>query len=244
MKAKPFGPVQCLELQQNTEILTKDNYDSSTYSMSSGRSLLHSASVKLLVEDFLNSHLTGKMDQSELKKLSHKISKYATQIVDHFDAEQSENILLCSVENFKMLLPKETFQYFSINEITILFENIFKTIYLKDDMDQHVLINSILQNTIHSLEKKTKSTNYTECILYELMKELIISMNIEDIPHILDHITNALSNLSNFKPHSINIARLANHLLEHANINFIEELNIQILTDLIQHIVCELTQKK
>lgn len=212
--------------------------------MSSGRSLFHSTSIKLFVDEFMNQHLSGKIEVVELKKLSHKVAKYVVQLSEHFDIEQTENLLLSSIENFKILLPKEVHKYFPSKEIIYLLENVIQIVNSnKDDMDQNILINSIIQNAIHSLEKGSKTTNYAECILYELLKELIISIHIEDIPQVLDHIIYTLSSLTEFNAESINVNRLAKQLLEHASSNFIEELNMPILTELIEHIVNGLLHK-
>lgn len=195
-----------------------------------------------IVDAFLVKHLTGKIDRIELKEISHRIGQYLRHVAENFNYDQTEEIINCIVENFNTFIPKENFKYIPPKEIAQLFESILKTCHTiieqQQDTDPAELVASIVDNVRESMDT-LKVRNFTQHFLCEILKGLVVTMNIADIfvDERVEQLITILSKISGIIPKCINIGDLITSVMEYAANNFIDDLMVDSLRNFIENII-------
>lgn len=251
MKAKPFNSSEVEKgaaYMASTDLADKsDYYEGSVYTgetRSTPESTVNLAAIVKLVDAFLSDTLAGHVDHAMLKRLSTKISQYLSHVAHNFDYEEGENIVDCVVESFLSFIPTECHGLLAEPDIANLFENVLKMCQEKDDIEPAVLLHSIVVNVKDTFEA-LHARNYTQHVLCEVLKELIVSMNVEDIlrEETVEQLVRILLSTDKIIPKCINKMEMVTHVMEHAVANFVDDLDSNSIRILIEDISKGLLKK-
>lgn len=251
MKAKPFNSTDVEKgetYMASTEMADQnDYYEGSVYTgetRSTPESTVNLTAIVKLVDALLSEKLSDHVDRAVLKRLSIKISQYLSHVVHNFDYEEGENIVDCVVESFLSFIPTECHGFLAEPEIETLFENVLKMCQGKDDIEPAELLNSIVVNVKDTVEA-LHARNYTQHVLCEILKELIVSMNVEDIlrEETVKQLVGILLSMDKIVPKCINKVEIVSHVMEHAMANFVDDLDSNGIRLLIEDISNGLLKK-
>lgn len=251
MKAKPFNSTEVEKAEAymaSTELADhNDYYDGSVYTgetRSTPESTINLTSIVKLVDAFLSETLAGHADRVMLKRLSTKIGQYLSHVAHNFDYEEGENIVDCVFENFLSFIPTEWHGLLAEPDIRTLFENVLKMSQVKDDIEPAELLRSIVANVKDTLEAR-HARNYTQHVVCEVLKELIVSMNVEDIlrEETVQQLVGILLTTDKIVPKCINKMEMITRVMEHAMANFVDDLDSNGIRLLIEDISNGLLKK-
>lgn len=252
MKAKPFSSTEVDKgdiYMASTELADQnDYYEGSVYTgetRSTPESTVNLTAIVKVVDSFLNETLAGHVDRVTLKRLSTKIGQYLGHVAHNFDYEEGESIVDCVVENFLSFIPTECHGLLAEPEIATLFENVLKMCQVKDDIEPAELLHSIVENVKDTLEAQ-HARNYTQHVICEVLKELIVSMNVEDILRVetVEQLVGILLSMEKIIPKCINKLEMVTLVMEHAIANFVDDLDSNSIRLLIEDISNGLMKNK
>lgn len=251
MKAKPFNSTEVEKAEAymaSTELANQnDYYEGSVYTgetRSTPESTVNLTAIVKLVDAFLSETLAAHLDRAMLKRLSTKISQYLSHVAHNFDYEEGENVIDCVVESFLSFIPTEWHGLLAEPEIGALFENVLKMCQIKDDIEPAELLHSIVVN-VKDTPEALHARNYTQHVLCEVLKELIVSMNVEDIlrEDTVEQLVGILLTMDKIVPKCINKMEMVTHVMEHAMANFVDDLDSNGVRLLIEDISNGLLKK-
>ena len=257
LKAKPFGPITTQTLQISKQLPNQQlfdiYYEDSVYTSDNQTGIRNNPAVLTtitkLVDQFMLTHLHGKMAPSDHKTLSNKVSEYFAKVAENFNYDKSEQVINSVVENFNSMMPRNWTQCIPPKDVAAFFQTIIEACNSLADqqLDYHPaeLLASIVSNVRDSLDT-TKHRNFTQHLFCELIKSLVVTLSIDDFSSAesVEVLSSILSQVDGLLPRCINEGELITNVMEYAMNNFVDDLTVDRLRQFLQAILEALIIKK
>lgn len=258
MKAKNFN-----EINQQPASTEQDSGDSNLSSISpdTSQSVTQFIIINQVVENFFEKY-RDRVDANILNDITQQISVSFTSIAgrllaspDHEDAKIQE-----IVQNFQQMIPADLWPHFAVADVVQLIQNLIASFQLGDKHQGHdeeelnknilpdkytpeELVKSILEDTFDSITGN--DANNAQVLLTESMKNLIVTMSVEDIqrPECVQQLVQSIQDVARTSIGTLNLELVLAKVMALGEENYADDFNVDVLRDLISTIVDGLVQK-
>jgi hypothetical protein len=196
--------------------------------------------ISNLISKFLNENLRQEIPDSELLAIGGKLTKYLTEVALNFDPKSMDEILPKVVQEFQRFFPPG-FEFFAQPaKIAKLFEKIvgnFKTVEV--DVNPRVFLKEVLNQILES-KVFFDDAMFSQELLVELLKQMLVTMRIDDIlsDQFASEAAEILSQIPKFDLQKINFDELAKSCGEIISMeNLDDEIDGEVIVEILEKIL-------
>lgn len=203
---------------------------------------LQLAAVTKLIDRFMLDNLQEFVERDHIQRVTAKITKYFGNVLLNYDPDQATEIVDCVVENFLSLIPPSWSRYLPPASIALLFERVLGKFQSKEDTDPGELVYSIVtlaRDAMMETNVVDSRRNLTQQLLCEVVKEMIVSMHLEDVlsTDTMAQLIVMFGETDGIVARCVNRFEFVEEVMKHAVANFVDELEAHMLVDFADRFV-------
>lgn len=266
LKAKNFDeinkPPVYIEKESRSHSGSGDN-DVSSKTPEMTHSVTQFIIVNQVVEQFWEKY-RDRIDAKQLNDISEQISIYFTSIASNLLSlsEQEDSNIQEIVQNIRLMIPVELWPNIAVANVAQLLQNLISSLQgitiqdhctpeeltksiLEVKYTPEELVKSILEDTFDSITGNDSSN--VQVLLTESMKNLIMSMSVEDIqrPECVQQLVKSIKGVArkSVTIETLHKEKVMQKVIAHGEENYVDEFSVDVLREVLGRIVDGLLEK-